>query len=96
MLMAINYAGSKHGRTTGFFTDISIPPGATLRCELQENVKTFLNVICSHSNETLRFTEWFDVWETTTGILKTMITEKNRVYTSAFFRLVSAEGKRDV
>lgn len=91
MLMAINYAGSNM-EDDWIFTDISIPPGATLRCELQENVKTFLNVICSHSNETLRFTEWFDVWETTTGILKTMITEKTGLHVSVF-RLVSAEGK---
>ena len=91
MLMAINYAGSNM-EDDWIFTDISIPPGATLRCELQENVKTYLNVICSHSNETLRFTEWFDVWETMTGILKTMITEKTGLHVSVF-RLVSAEGK---
>lgn len=91
MLMAINYAGSNM-EDDWIFTDISIPPGATLRCELQENVKTYLNVICSHSNETLRFTEWFDVWETKVGILKTMITEKTGLHVSVF-RLVSAEGK---
>lgn len=91
MLMAINYAGSNM-EDDWIFTDISIPPGATLRCELQENVKTYLNVICSHSNETLRFTEWFDVWETTVGTLKTMITEKTGLHVSVF-RLVSAEGK---
>ena len=91
MLMAINYAGSNM-EDDWVFTDIAIPPGATLRCELQENVKTYLNVICSHSNETLRFTEWFDVWETRTGILKTMITEKTGLHVSVF-RLVSAEGR---
>lgn len=91
MLMAINYAGSNL-EDDWIFTDISIPPGATLRCELQENVKTYLNVICSHSNETLRFTEWFDVWETTVGSLKTMITDKTGLHVSVF-RLVSAEGK---
>lgn len=91
MLMAINYAGSNM-EDDWIFTDISIPPGATLRCELQENVKTYLNVICSHSNETLRFTEWFDVWETKVGVLKTMITEKTGLHVSVF-RLVSADGK---
>lgn len=91
MLMAINYAGSNM-EDDWIFTDISIPPGATLRCELQENVKTYLNVICSHKNETLKFTEWFDVWETKVAILKTMITEKTGLHVSVF-RLVSAEGK---
>lgn len=91
MLMEINYAGSNMD-DDWIFTDISIPPGATLRCELQENVKTYLNVICSHSNETLRFTEWFDVWETKVGVLKTMITEKTGLHVSVF-RLVSADGK---
>lgn len=91
MLMAINYAGSNM-EDDWIFTDIGIPPGATLRCELQENVKTYLNVNCSHSNETLRFTDWFDVWETKVGILKTMITEKTGLHVSVF-RLVSAEGK---
>lgn len=91
MLMAINYAGSNL-EDDWVFTDISIPPGATLRCELQENVKTYLNVVCSYSNETLHFTEWFDVWETKVGDLKTMITEKTGLHISVF-RLVSAEGK---
>ena len=91
MLMAINYAGSSL-EDEWVFTDISIPPGATLRCELQENVKTYLNIVCSYSNETLRFTEWFDVWETKVGDLKTMIMEKTGLHVSVF-RLVSAEGK---
>ena len=91
MLMAIKYAGSSL-EDDWVFTDISIPPGATLRCELQENVKTYLSVACSYSNETLRFTEWFDVWETKVGELKTMITEKTGLHVSVF-RLVSAEGK---
>lgn len=91
MLMAINYAGSNL-EDDWIFTDISIPPGATLRCELQENVKTYLNIVCSYSSETLRFTEWFDVWETKVGALKTMITEKTGLHVSVF-RLVSTEGK---
>lgn len=91
MLMAINYAGSNM-EDDWIFTDISIPPGATLRCELLENVKTYLNVTCSHSNETLRFTEWFDVWETKVGHLKTMIAEKTGLHVSVF-RLVSTDGK---
>lgn len=91
MLMAINYAGSNM-EDDWIVTDISIPPGATLRCELQENVKTYLNVIFSHKNETLKFTEWFDVWETKVAILKTMITEKTGLHASVF-RLVSVEGK---
>ena len=83
MLMAIKYAGSSL-EDDWVFTDISIPPGATLRCELQENVKTYLSVACSYSNETLRFTEWFDVWETKVGELKTMITEKTGLHVSVF------------
>ena len=91
MLMAINYAGSNL-EDDWVFTDISIPPGATLRCELLENVKTYLSVTCSHFNETLKFTEWFDVWETKVGHFKTMITEKTGLHVSVF-RLVSSEGK---
>ncbi|XP_022793449.1 protein ANKUB1-like [Stylophora pistillata] len=91
MLMAINYAGSNL-EDDWVFTDISIPPGATLRCELLENVKTYLSVTCSHLNETLKFTEWFDVWETKVGHFKTMITEKTGLHVSVF-RLVSLEGK---
>lgn len=91
MLMTINYAGSNL-EDGWVFTDFSIPPGATLRCELIENVKTYLSVACSYSNETLRFTEWFDVWETKVGDLKTMITEKTGLHVSVF-RLVSQEGK---
>lgn len=91
MLLTLNYAGSNL-EDEWVFSDISIPPGATLRCELIENVKTYLNVVCSYSNETLRFTEWFDVWETNVGDLKTMITEKTGLHVSVF-RLVSPEGK---
>lgn len=91
MLLTLNYAGSNL-EDDWVFTDISIPPGATLRCELVENIKTYLNVSCSYSNETLQFSEWFDVWDTKVGDLKTMITEKTGLHVSVF-RLVSPEGK---
>lgn len=90
MLITLNYAGSNL-EDDWVFTDISIPPGATLRCQLVENIKTHLFVNFSYFNETLRFKEWFDVWDTKVGDLKTMITEKTGLHVSVF-RLVSPEG----
>lgn len=40
MLITLNYAGSNL-EDDWIFTDISIPPGATLRCQLVENIKPF-------------------------------------------------------
>lgn len=90
MLITLNYAGSNL-EDDWVFTDISIPPGATLRCQLVENIKPFLFVTFSYFSETLRFKEWFDVWDTKVGDLKAMITEKTGLHVSVF-RLVSPEG----
>lgn len=91
MLMSLTYAGSSLN-DEWIFADISIPPGATLRCVLQENVKSYLEVFCIYSGEIKRFTEPFDVWETKVADLKTMITNATGLHVSVF-RLVTLDGK---
>ena len=91
ILMVIRYAGSNL-EDEWVFSDISIPHGATLRCELRENVKPYLEVFCSYSGDKIRFTDEFDVWDTKVSDLKSMITEKTGLHVSVF-RLVTSEGK---
>ena len=91
VLMSLTYAGASLN-DDWVFSDISIPPGATLRCELQEHIKSYLEVFCVYSGDTKRFTEPFDVWETKVADLKTMITDVTGLHVSVF-RLVTLDGK---
>lgn len=89
--MSLRFAGGSL-EDDWIYTDLSIPSGVTLRCELVENVKSYLNVYVVYSGDTVKFTEPFSVWETRVSELRTMIMDKTGLHVSVF-RLISPEGK---
>ncbi|XP_031551660.1 protein ANKUB1-like [Actinia tenebrosa] len=89
--MSLRFAGGSL-EDDWIYADLSIPSGATLRCELVENVKSYLNVFIVYSGDTVKFTESFSVWETRVSDLRTMIMNKTGLHVSVF-RLISPEGK---
>lgn len=91
MQMSLQFAGGSL-EDDWIFTDLSIPSGVTLRCELVENVKSYLNVFVVYSGDMVKFTDPFSVWETRVSELRTMIMDKTGLHVSVF-RLISPEGK---
>ncbi|EDO35529.1 predicted protein, partial [Nematostella vectensis] len=91
IFLSLNYAGGVL-EDDWIFADIGIPPGVTLRCELIQNTKSYLNVHCAYSGEIVKFTEPMSLFDTTVGDLKTMVTNKTGLHVSVF-RLVIPEGK---
>lgn len=91
LVMVIRFAGGAL-LDDWIYSDLNIPSGVTLKCELVENVKSYLNVFCVYSGETLKFTDHFSVYETKISELRTMITDKTGLHVSVF-RLVTPEDR---
>lgn len=87
LVMAIRFAGGSLA-DDWIYSDLNIPSGVTLKCELVEHVKSYLNVYCVYNGETLRFTDHFSVYETKVSELRTMIMDKTGLHVSVF-RLVT-------
>lgn len=87
LVMIIRFAGGSL-LDDWIYSDLNIASGVTLKCELVENVKSYLNVYCVYSGETLKFTEMFPVFDTKVSDLRSMIMDKTGLHVSVF-RLVT-------